>query len=198
MDHQAFAQLLGNYGEFIGAIAVVVTLFYLAVQVRQSKEATEANTRSIDANRKSAEAAVMQSYFNAVATIMSYPVQNAELARLIPEVCSDPRELSEDNWLQAGLFFQLNFRHFQNTFLLHDKGLLDDDVFDAEMGQARTNLELPGIGQWWQAAGRNQFAPRFVAYLEELELAENMNFYWLPGEGFVSSEHWLRSSAQSV
>ena len=47
MDHQAFAQLLGNYGEFVGAIAVVVTLVYLAVQVRHSREATEANTRSL-------------------------------------------------------------------------------------------------------------------------------------------------------
>jgi len=26
MDHKSFAQLLGNYGEFVGAIAVVVTL----------------------------------------------------------------------------------------------------------------------------------------------------------------------------
>ena len=33
MDHQAFAQLLGNYGEFVGAIAVVVTLGYLAAQI---------------------------------------------------------------------------------------------------------------------------------------------------------------------
>ena len=29
MDHQAIAQLLGNYGEFVGAIAVVITLIYL-------------------------------------------------------------------------------------------------------------------------------------------------------------------------
>ncbi|MEZ5559164.1 MAG: hypothetical protein R3E86_11585 [Pseudomonadales bacterium] len=36
MDHQAFAQLLGNYGEFVGAIAVVATLLYLAAQVRNS------------------------------------------------------------------------------------------------------------------------------------------------------------------
>lgn len=39
MDHQTFAQLLGNYGEFVGAIAVVATLAYLAIQIRQ-------NTRS--------------------------------------------------------------------------------------------------------------------------------------------------------
>jgi len=50
MDHQAFAQMLGSYGEFVGAIAVVATLFYLVVQVRQSKQATEANTRAIRGN----------------------------------------------------------------------------------------------------------------------------------------------------
>ena len=36
MDHQAFAQLLGNYGEFIGSIAVLATLIYLAFQIRQN------------------------------------------------------------------------------------------------------------------------------------------------------------------
>ena len=39
MDHQQFAQLLGNYGEFVGAIAVVVTLGYLAIQIKQNREA---------------------------------------------------------------------------------------------------------------------------------------------------------------
>ena len=61
MDHQAFAQLLGNYGEFVGAIAVVATLFYLAVQVRHSKSATEANTRSLEQSR---ELAMNEAGFN--------------------------------------------------------------------------------------------------------------------------------------
>ena len=63
MDHQAFAQLLGNYGEFVGAIAVVATLFYLAVQVRHSKRATEANTRSLEQSR---ELAMNEAGFNLV------------------------------------------------------------------------------------------------------------------------------------
>ena len=37
MDLMSTAQLLGNLGEFVGAIAVVATLIYLALQVRQSK-----------------------------------------------------------------------------------------------------------------------------------------------------------------
>jgi hypothetical protein len=39
MDHQTFAQLLGNYGEFVGAIAVVGTLIYFGVQLRKTERA---------------------------------------------------------------------------------------------------------------------------------------------------------------
>jgi len=51
MDHQAFAQLLGNYGEFLGAVAVVVTLVYLSVQIR-------ANTNEVGASH--AQGAIQQ------------------------------------------------------------------------------------------------------------------------------------------
>ena len=40
-------QDIGALGEAIGAVAVLFTLLYLATQVRQSKKATEANTRSL-------------------------------------------------------------------------------------------------------------------------------------------------------
>ena len=43
MEHQALAQLLGNYGEFLGSIAVVVTLGYLVVQIRQNTRSTNSN-----------------------------------------------------------------------------------------------------------------------------------------------------------
>ena len=45
-------QMLGSLGEFVGAIAVVATLIYLAIQVGHSKEAMDANTRSLDETRK--------------------------------------------------------------------------------------------------------------------------------------------------
>ena len=52
MDIQDVAQLLGNFGEFVGAIAVVGTLVYLAIQVKHSKVALEANTRALDESKK--------------------------------------------------------------------------------------------------------------------------------------------------
>lgn len=37
------AKLLGNFGEFLGSIGVIVTLIYLAVQIRSNTSATRAN-----------------------------------------------------------------------------------------------------------------------------------------------------------
>jgi len=36
MDLVSIAQLLGNFGEFVGAVAVVATLIYVAIQIRQN------------------------------------------------------------------------------------------------------------------------------------------------------------------
>jgi len=79
MDHQAFAQLLGNYGEFVGAIAVVVALGYLAVRIRQ-------NTRTVSLNRGQAGAAEFSQVHEQI-------FGNADLASLIAQ-CRNP-EASE-------------------------------------------------------------------------------------------------------
>ena len=44
--------VLGNIGEFVGALAVVLTLVYLAAQVRLARDATEANTRQLEEIRR--------------------------------------------------------------------------------------------------------------------------------------------------
>ena len=79
MDHQAFAQLLGNYGEFLGAIAVVATLFYLAVQVKHSKDATEANTRSLEQSRQFALNEAGFSHINAAQDVHNAIIQNTDV-----------------------------------------------------------------------------------------------------------------------
>ena len=53
-------QLLGSLGEFVGAIAVVATLVYLAIQVRHGKDAMDANTKSLDESRRLAVAQAYQ------------------------------------------------------------------------------------------------------------------------------------------
>ena len=45
MPFVELSQVLGNLGEFIGSLAVVATLIYLAVQVRYSRDLLEENRR---------------------------------------------------------------------------------------------------------------------------------------------------------
>ncbi len=51
MDHQAFAAMLGNYGEFLGSVAVLATLLYLAAQIRQNSALAKAEleTKGLEA-----------------------------------------------------------------------------------------------------------------------------------------------------
>ena len=41
-------ETLGNLGEFLGGTAVLVSLIYLAVQIRQGNRQVEHNTRSLE------------------------------------------------------------------------------------------------------------------------------------------------------
>jgi hypothetical protein len=50
MDHQAFAQLLGNYGEFLGSIAVVVTPIYLVASSPYSSKTIPRIRKCLQAN----------------------------------------------------------------------------------------------------------------------------------------------------
>ena len=93
MDHQAFAQLLGNYGEFVGAIAVVLTLFYLTTQIRQS-------SRSL---KSSAAQAVLQS----ISEQYRVAAESEKLARVVRLGFEDFEELDADQANQFLFGFSL-------------------------------------------------------------------------------------------
>ncbi len=75
MSALEFSQLLGNYGEFVGAIAIVITLIYLSFQLRQ-------NTRSINSNNSNN---VMQGRGIA----LSQSMQTKHRVRLTKPIASD-------------------------------------------------------------------------------------------------------------
>ena len=66
---------LGAMGEFVGAIAVVATLIYLAIQVRQSKQATQENSRL-------ARAAVSAQTYEIFAEHRRHIIDNADVAKI--------------------------------------------------------------------------------------------------------------------
>jgi hypothetical protein len=121
MDHQAFAQLLGNYGEFVGAIAVVATLFYLAVQVKQSKLATEANTRAIEEGRRLAMAQTYQARASASFSAFASAAESGGMAPiLVKHEDSGYEVLSPEEKVRFGQYDRSIAIWFDNMFYQYE------------------------------------------------------------------------------
>ena len=120
MDHQVFAQLLGNYGEFVGAVAVMFTLGYLAIQIRQSNKISLFNaTRELVESSNEVNRLVM-----ANGTIRQLLVKTEDLS-------DDEREqlfrfalMLANSWVA----FQTAFDNGQITAGTYDAGLRDVSI----------------------------------------------------------------------
>jgi hypothetical protein len=122
MDHQAFAELLGNYGEFVGAIAVVATLVYLAVQVRHGREAIAANNRLLRS----------QSHYNAM-EICQRPFElmlaSNTLAEVLVRCDKGPYEIEESDWSKCANYFFMQVNGWEYTYYQHLESAVPESLW---------------------------------------------------------------------
>ena len=158
MDHQAFAQLLGNYGEFIGAIAVVLTLGYLAVQIRQ-------NTQQIQVNATSLEASTYQALMAHIIDLNRAIAADPQLSEIVVK--------ARDGEIPAGSdmtrFVQHHMallRYGDMAFHQYEKGLLDErrlgSAFGPVRGQVAGNDAAMQVFEW--AVEQGSFVDEYVDF----------------------------------
>jgi hypothetical protein len=168
MDLQVTAQLLGNFGEFVGAIAVVVTLAYLAVQVRHSKEATEANTRTIRAN---AAKEVYVGWSQYCFELSRHP--DRALFDKILKADTDYSQLSPEEKIAVGYHFRSVVERFASEYALYEGGILADDVYGELSRFCAGFVSAPALADLWKAEREQPVYSRsFVAHIESLEVAQ--------------------------
>ncbi len=80
---------LGALGEFVGAIAVVVTLIYLAIQVRHSASLLEHNNTAMEENTKLAQVAAMDRYSDSVSRWRGRLIEREDVAALWHKAIND-------------------------------------------------------------------------------------------------------------
>ncbi len=140
MDHETFAEMLGNYGDFLGAIAVLGTLLYLAVQIRQNKYAIERDsTRSIITD--------WQAVFSSLAA-------DQEFARIIRRAVNDWDGLSKNEQLRAHVFFSNLFTHYGNAIRMETEELSE---MIADWENNIIGLLLTPGGSAWYATTKDWF-----------------------------------------
>ena len=135
MDHQAFAQLLGNYGELIGAIGVVITLAYLVVQIRHNTRATRAASHH----------AITDSLN--VGNIAQ--AQDAELARIFMSGCEDRSSLSDVERQRFDMLMLSYFHVMDSLFYSAKVGAGELGLLQAEEPGLVYLISRSGVGQWW-------------------------------------------------
>lgn len=136
MDHQAFAQLLGNYGEFVGAIGVVVTLGYLSFQIRQ-------NTRS---NRVAAELDSLKQLTSWVRRFST----DKDAQRLWDLVAEQSEPISPEDsrqwlWLVGELGWIV-----QAAFIQQQRGFLSAQAWEEFERTLIGTLQYDFVKEWWQ------------------------------------------------
>jgi hypothetical protein len=152
VDHQAFAEMLGNYGEFIGALAVVITLAYLAVQVRYSRESLDANTRAMDENRALARADTVRQATRRWDEVTRRASENMELASVFVRGSKD---LSDLNEVEQFVFYNQLVPIFSHHLTAHEmsrEGFLDAEIVSA-IDQIVGDMLRENVGarSYWEA-----------------------------------------------
>ncbi len=151
------AGLLGNVGEFLGAIGVVVSLVYVAFQVRDNSKFVLENTKALlstteitsnDGNRE---------------LNLAY-VQNPELVGLIVRGM-DAEELNESDAPRFAQWIRMIFEAHMTYFVQHDRGLTGDEVWDYWSRVFDRYCRRPGVIQRWQRI-RGDFDSKFRDYID--------------------------------
>ncbi len=149
MSALEFSQLLGNYGEFVGAIAIVVTLVYLAIQVRQ-------NTRMMRASIRQARSD---------SSVQLYSLGATSVVAEIREKESRGEALTQLEEERMFLWNICIWRQQQTVFFQALDELLDVQTADEQAAIVRTLMQFPSARRFW-AIQKHSFDSRFVTWLD--------------------------------
>ena len=160
MNLMDVSQMLGNFGEFVGAIGVVITLAYLAVQIRQNTRATHA------ASHQAITDSLNQGNY-AMA-------QDAELAQIFVTGKKDRASLNEAEQQRFDSLLLAAFHVFDSLWYSANIGTGPRDLLLAEEKGFSHLMNLPGVYDWWKD---NPFAftPKFRSYMQDFRATVGEN-----------------------
>lgn len=129
----------GAMGEIIGALAVILTLLYLSIQLRQ-------NTK---ASRLSAVQAASENSSRFSELLAADPALN----ELVWRGLRDPDSLDPVEARRFVAAVNVFVRREAVSFFLHKEGVMPDDLWAARIGALKGALNQPGIKLYLEVGG---------------------------------------------
>lgn len=146
-------QDLGSIGELLGAIGVIISLIYLATQIRQ-------NTKTV---RAAAVDAAAERFIESTRLISLNP----ELADLLHRGHHDYAALSEVEQRRYRLHYLANSLAFENQYQKHQQGLISKSQWESIAGAIRETMKYAGARQAWKAI-RPTLTSEFREYVDAM------------------------------
>ena len=144
---------LAAWGEFLGGIAVVVSLIYLASQIRQNSRLLRASTASVTTNGGSFTSSLL--------------AQDSELARIFWAGMADRNSLSEPDRQRFDPLISIGMGTFFQEYDFFRDGVLSDRVWRNRKKGLGWNFQQPGMRQWW-GEWRHGYEPDFCDFVDGL------------------------------
>jgi hypothetical protein len=145
-------QELGSIGEFISSFAVLITVIYLAVQIRQARNATVAST--MQTNRAQFQNIMIANRDSLIAPI------------IIKSDAGESLTAEEEYRLSNHINLQWNllFTEFVQLQIGYTQGWAPSD----ELALKKIFVRYGGrAADWWEATGKKIYPTAFIDHVEE-------------------------------
>ena len=142
---------LGNIGEFVGSIAVVASLLFVGLQVRQNTNATRATALQMNAD-------YWLAHFQMLA--------NKEFGDVYSRGALGRQDLDGAEFAQFFFICRATFMGCENQHHQYLSGLLSEDAYRGYEATIREQIAaFPGVRAMWQLV-KHTYGRQFVTFLD--------------------------------
>jgi hypothetical protein len=144
---------LASLGSFVSGVAVLISLVYLALQIRQAEKNQQANVRQQRASRT-------------VAINMGVATEPS-LVEAVDKAITGASDLTRPQLLQFFFYSLAMFNSYEDNFLQHRDGLISDRDFAPIVKGARRVFARPGYRLSWKVQRAN-YSQEFAEFMDAL------------------------------
>ena len=147
-------EAISAIGQLVGAVAVVISLIYLARQVRSSARETRR--------------AAMRSTVESLSRLTQQITEHADLADVWSRGIDDFESLHGTDRARFNSYMHASFRTVEDAYYQHLEGHLDPRVWRGLEVVLRELNAAPGVQAWWHSHS-HWFGEEFAKYINQLQ-----------------------------
>ena len=126
---------LGSLGEFISGLAVVVTLVYLAIQIRH-------NTRAV-------RSSMHQDMIESTLRIAESVSDNPDVGRIVLKAGEDYDNLTREEFVRFEAYAERVFGNFESIFYSYRNSMIEQDLWESWEASYLADISRHAMRRFW-------------------------------------------------